>query len=318
MAEPLNAPRRAKTGKPSARAGQKPSLKTTRAKASPTKRARKKPITRSPKRAKVSPASTTSAKSQGGPQTTDRRSGGRRDEAALQRRRKRLLILVGVAGLFVLALVAWALLHQSIFRLHHVEVSGNVHESQHELMAISGLANTPALIDLSAAQIEDQMQQLPWVGVAKVSVVWPSTVKVTITERRPVGTVAVLGTWDVVDKTGRVLEQRKIQPAGLAQIEAPVTQHPVVGAFFTGISRGAFQVAGSLPVAFKSQVSLIVARPNGTVTLHLVRPVIIKLGHVTDLTQKYKDIAAVVAGATLHAGDVLDVSVPQSSTISGP
>jgi hypothetical protein len=54
------------------------------------------------------------------------------------------------------------------------------------------------------------------------------------------------------------------------------------------------------------------------VTLHLVRPVIIKLGHVTDLTQKYKDIAAVVAGATLHAGDVLDVSVPQSSTISGP
>jgi protein involved in polysaccharide export with SLBB domain len=33
---------------------------------------------------------------------------------------------------------------------------------------------------------------------------------------------------------------------------------------------------------------------------------------------KYRDVASVIAGATLHPGDVLDVSVPQAPTISGP
>jgi hypothetical protein len=52
--------------------------------------------------------------------------------------------------------------------------------------------------------------------------------------------------------------------------------------------------------------------------IQLTTPVTIELGQATDLTAKYKDIASVIAGATLHPGDVLDVSVPQASTITGP
>ena len=34
------------------------------------------------------------------------------------------------------------------------------------------------------------------------------------------------------------------------------------------------------------------------------------------LRAKFSDIAAIIAGTSLHAGDVIDVSVPQASTIT--
>jgi len=42
------------------------------------------------------------------------------------------------------------------------------------------------------------------------------------------------------------------------------------------------------------------------------------LGPASDLSQKYEDVASVIARTTLHVGDVVDVSVPQAMTVSGP
>ena len=47
-------------------------------------------------------------------------------------------------------------------------------------------------------------------------------------------------------------------------------------------------------------------------TLTLTTPVTVDLGPASQLGAKYEDVAAVLAGATLHAGDVIDVSVPGS------
>jgi hypothetical protein len=54
--------------------------------------------------------------------------------------------------------------------------------------------------------------------------------------------------------------------------------------------------------------------------LHLVlsTPVTVFLGTATDLGAKFEDTAAILAGATLHAGDVIDVSAPGSPVVTGP
>jgi hypothetical protein len=57
---------------------------------------------------------------------------------------------------------------------------------------------------------------------------------------------------------------------------------------------------------------------DGWVTLQLDSPVSFVLGPANDLYQKYEDVASVIARATLHVGDVVDVSVPQALTVSGP
>ena len=52
-------------------------------------------------------------------------------------------------------------------------------------------------------------------------------------------------------------------------------------------------------------------------SLALVVPVTVDLGGPTQLAAKYEDVAALLAGAPLTAGDVLDVSVPDAPTVTG-
>ncbi len=325
MTEPLNAPKRggSSSRRPSAKAKVKSASKA-KAKTKP----KTKPVAKRSRAASTSKAVGGSRQKQRSESSAPKRIEGsrahrriesRRDGVEASRRRKRLLIVAGAAGTVVLAIAVWAALHLSVFRLHHLAISGNIHETQSQIAMTAGLSGSPALIDLSAGGIEQHLVALPWVKAAKVSVVWPATVKVAITERRPAGAMSAPGGWVIVDGTGRVLSRSKTQPVGIPLIQLPVAQAPpAVGGFFTGTSLHGFMVAGTLPPAFKAQVALVVVHGVGTVTLHLVRPVIIEMGQPTELGQKYEDIAAVVAGATLHAGDVLNVSVPQSSTISGP
>ena len=77
----------------------------------------------------------------------------------------------------------------------------------------------------------------------------------------------------------------------------------------------ALAVATTLPPAFVAQVASVTGDPNGQVTLSLTTPVTVDLGSAVQLGAKYEDVAALLAGATLHAGDVIDVSVPGSPTV---
>lgn len=54
--------------------------------------------------------------------------------------------------------------------------------------------------------------------------------------------------------------------------------------------------------------------------LHLVlsTPVTVYMGSDADLHQKFEDVASILAGATLHDGDVIDVSAPGSPVVTGP
>ena len=43
----------------------------------------------------------------------------------------------------------------------------------------------------------------------------------------------------------------------------------------------------------------------------MTTPILVDIGTATQLTAKYEDVSALLAGATLHNGDVIDVSVPR-------
>jgi hypothetical protein len=48
----------------------------------------------------------------------------------------------------------------------------------------------------------------------------------------------------------------------------------------------------------------------------MTTPILVDLGSVAQLAQKYEDISAILSGATLHNGDVIDVSVPGAPTVT--
>ena len=64
------------------------------------------------------------------------------------------------------------------------------------------------------------------------------------------------------------------------------------------------------------QVTAVTVEPAGWVQLALLVPVVVDIGSTAELTAKYEDVSSILAGATLHSGDVIDVSVPEAPRIT--
>jgi hypothetical protein len=48
----------------------------------------------------------------------------------------------------------------------------------------------------------------------------------------------------------------------------------------------------------------------------MTTPVVVDIGSTSQLSAKYEDVSSILAGATLHDGDVIDVSVPDAPTVA--
>jgi cell division protein FtsQ len=242
------------------------------------------------------------------PRIAQRRAAVRRGES-----RRRFLPLLAVALAAALAVDAWMVLHSRLFAARHVVVVGAVHSGSGAVVSAADLWAEPALLTLDTAAVANRVEALPWVARAQVRLAWPDTVRITVTERVPVAQVAGAGGYAEVDRTGRVLAWSAHPFPVVSVVGAPPPG--AAGSSVPGAS-GALAVAASLPPAFATQVQAVVEQPGGQVALALTVPVTVTLGTPTQLAAKYEDVAAVLAGATLHAGDVLDVSVPSSPIVT--
>jgi len=228
---------------------------------------------------------------------------------------RRRLVRVLLAVLVVaLGADAWFALHSSLLSARVVVVRGAVHTTRPEILAAGGLAAEPPLVDVDPGRASRALEHLPWVGRAVVTRQWPDQVTVTVTERVPKAVVERADRrWAEVDGTGRVLAVTAAPPAGLVHLGLP-------GPATTGTQLGpaagpVLMVADTLPAAFAAQVATISSSPGG-VDLTFTAPLRVELGPPVDLPAKYEDVAALLAGATLHDGDVIDVRVPGSPTVT--
>jgi cell division protein FtsQ len=232
-------------------------------------------------------------------------------EHGASRRRR---VLLGVAGVVVAVLaISIGLLLSPLLAVEHVTVSGADHTPVGTILAAADLGGHPAMVTLDTGAVERRIDALPWILEATVTRHWPSTVSIDVIERTPVAIVSgASGSPELIDETGRVLA---------AQADARTLPRVAVGerAGVPGTSlhgaAAALVVAATLPRAFRRQVASIV-ESRGSVTLSLRVPVRFYLGPPTNLAQKYAAIAAVIAHAQLHVGDVVDVTAPQSVVVT--
>jgi cell division septal protein FtsQ len=228
---------------------------------------------------------------------------------------------VVVAGLIGTAVVVgiWLVLTQTpIFGARAVTVVGASHETDAQVVAAAGLANHPPLFKLNTASAVRGVEQLPWVRSASVSVHWPDGVKIVVQEEVPRLVMAESGNqYAEISTDGRVLATSATRPVGLLAFGGPALPSAV------GSSLGAkdaigLSVASTLPASFSGQVTGVTVEPGGWVQLALTTPVVVDIGSDTQLQAKYEDVSAILAGATLHDGDIIDVSVPDAPTVTGP
>jgi cell division protein FtsQ len=225
--------------------------------------------------------------------------------------------LLAVLVLVTLAFFGQWILHRSFFSVQHVRVSGATHETRAEILAVTGLGAHPAMIDVHSSAVAHDLDALPWVASAKVVLRWPDTVTIAVTERVPVAVAyGAKGHLYLVDDTGdaiaRVTETRSFPL--LTALGATAGTWP-----YQSWASAAARVAGELPVAFQEQVATVEISRTGDVTLLMTTPVTFDLGAPTQLHQKFVAAAAMLASPRLlHTCDTVDLSVPNSPTVSGP
>lgn len=238
------------------------------------------------------------------------------------RRRSPVVICIGVlCFVLVLSGATFAALHSRLFSATTVLVTGEHHETVRQIERAAGLLAAPPLLSIDTSTIELHLEAaFPWIATATASVNWPHTVRIHVVERRPVAVVAgKLGSFELVDLTGRRLgPARPSQSLPRIEYTASTGGPPTARGQVSGAAEPGLLVAATLPTAFAWQVAVIQVSAVGWVALHLDTPITFQLGPASDLLAKYEDIAAVIARTTLHAGDVVDVSVPQAMTVAGP
>jgi cell division protein FtsQ len=240
-----------------------------------------------------------------------------------RRHRRRWLVATSItmAVLVGLSAAGYAALHSRLLAASTVAVTGEHHETARQVVDASGLASAPSMLSVDPGLVAARVERtFPWVASATVTKHWPHTVSIAVTERRAVAEVlGPHGAEVLVDVTGR-----RLGPAAPSEVLPRLEYAPSPGepsTSTTALSAAAVPgllVAATLPPAFAAQVAVIQVNTSGWVTLHLTTPVSFVLGPASDLGAKYEDVAAVIARTTLHVGDVVDVSVPQAMTVTGP
>ena len=247
----------------------------------------------------------------------------RRVAVLRSRGRRRLRWVLAVLGASALVVVVVALLHTPLFSARAITVAGaHPDTGTGAIVAAAGLGRHPPMISLNPSEVAGRVESLPFIATAEVSRHWPDGVEITVTERVPVVTMAGPGTaWSVLDGHGRTLEVVPGRPPGLVVFivhtrSGGVPPEPVGRSLPPDASAGLL-VCRSLPKAFAAQVVSVTVAPDGTISLALNSGITVRLGTGTDLTAKFEDVAAIIAHGSLHPTSTIDVSVPESPTVSG-
>jgi len=92
------------------------------------------------------------------------------------------------------------------FRITSVVLSGNVHVSREEALAIAGVTGTSSLLFLDVAAVRERLQTNPWIADATVLKLYPGELQVSIAERQAFALWQKDGRVSVIADDGIVLE----------------------------------------------------------------------------------------------------------------
>ena len=170
-------------------------------------------------------------------------------------------------GALVIAVVVGvlAVLGSSMFAVEQVSVTGVVYTDQAALDAVIDDLTGTAVLLVDTADVEAQIEAIPWVEDARVTTKFPDSASIEIRARtRVAGMMGADGLARVIDVDGRVLALVDGQPVALVWIAGPDTLDVATGQFASIGYSSAASLVTKLTPDIRNRVESMLVTPDGS------------------------------------------------------
>jgi cell division protein FtsQ len=220
-----------------------------------------------------------------------------------------------LAGVGIIAGVAWALLGSRLLAVRSVTVTGAHLVTSAQVVAVADVPLGTSLIGVDAGQVARRVEGIRQVASVTVSKDWPDHLAITVRERVPVVAVRMAaGGYDLVDPSGVLVVWSRTRPARLPLYQTSVDGGALRGN--PGLAMAAVVLAELSPALSKQvtemSASQVQAGQGSTpgdanqVLLGLRDGKTVLWGGTDYAAQKNRELAALLSGAARY----IDVSAP--------
>ena len=221
-------------------------------------------------------------------------------------RRLSVTLTVTLILLFIAAyVVVW---HTSVFAMTNVRVVGEKSVSAQQVVNAAALGTGTPLVSVDTGGAATRVEKLPPIASAQVSLDWPHTVVITVTERVPAALIPNGSGYDVVDVSGVAFKTVPSPIAGLAVIQVQGS-----AAVKAAVVPGALAALKALPPNIAREVTGISASSEYSIALALRGGITVQWGGGDNAAAKAADLVALLR---LGRATRYDVSAPEAPAMS--
>ena len=240
------------------------------------------------------------------PRMRERRRAVRRAQG-----RKRLKVAVAVVVVVLVVVLTLAALGTFfVVRADEVRVFNAVYTDQEQLQEIvDDAVGTPVLL-VDTTDLEERIEQIPWVERASVRTDFPHGLVIEIRERAAIATYqGPDGRFRVLDREGRVLDVLDLYPFAYVLVGGPDAVDLDAGEFAPQGYAAAAELAKNLTATVRGRVQLIEVSADGSrLVVYLDDGSTVFFGEARDLLAKLVRLEAVLANGQDREPGLIDVS----------
>jgi cell division protein FtsQ len=240
----------------------------------------------------------------------DPRFEARRAAVEREQRRRRHTRLAAVVMVLAAALGGFAVTRSALTDVDTIAVTGWTHDERDQIVAASGIAPGMQLTDLDTGLAARRIERLvPWVAAARVSRSWPSSVRITVVERRAVAQVRSGDRWLLTDSSGHLLEAQPYPQPGVPLLEGEAPDARAGDVLDTTAAR-AVGLLSQMSPAMSDRVNGLRLR-GSDVELLLTPTVTVAFGPSDQVQMKLLALETVLARVDQSCVAAIDVRVPR-------
>jgi cell division protein FtsQ len=217
----------------------------------------------------------------------------------------RAVAFVVGASLFVILVSVFAASRSLLFALRHVDVRGQAHRSVDDIVARAGVSAGTNIVWLDTEAVVRRLESDPWISSAVVTRSLPSTLQISVTERRPIAVLRDGGHGTFLAADGTWLGAARAQ-TGLPAIELPPAAPSTIG---LPSERGAVRALAAMTAAVRHRIREVDVAVGGTLTALVRGGPVVDLGPAVALDRKADVLGRLLSWERMTGSDLASISL---------